>query len=243
MKPRGRKTASAVGGRCWLHVSPKQGHPFDAWVAGEPVGMDSHYISSTKPCLRAYLGSSAHCPGCAHPSRVEEQWLQPFYRCSDARPVCVWFHEDMLDVLCQLKLHEQVTVGRHEGSRIGCHVTRKLTQVAYQTTLPERRMTANIALYMPTLFGLEGVITPEMLVRGPLDESAGLTPEQQREEFEKRSDVMVPTLKESEASRAKRGHFPGRGGVKASGETLDDVFDSIRQKSSLPPSSNGTGKH
>lgn len=73
-----------------------------------------------------------------------------------------------MDVLIQLKLHEQVVIGRETGVRIGAHVTRKLSQVPYHTTLPERKVTANVALYMPTLFGLEGVITPEMLLRGPL---------------------------------------------------------------------------
>jgi hypothetical protein len=165
---RGKAPTGKGGCRSWTHVRVKGGDRFEAWIAGDPVCIDSHHISSTKPCLKSYLGSSVDCPGCSHPSRIEEQIAVPLYRCSDGRPVFVWCHDDMFDTLTLCKLHEQVVIGRTEERRSGIFVQRKLSQVTYQTTLDERKVTADITPYLPVVFGLVGIITPEMLRRGPL---------------------------------------------------------------------------
>lgn len=169
MEPKGKRPSGKGCGRAWLHVKVLPGHKWDGWIAGPPVGIESHHIHNTKPCLKSYFGPQADCPGCNHPSRVEDQWLVPLYRCSDGRPVCVWFHEDMADALFLTKLHEHVVVGKTHEPKTGAYLQRQLSSTnRYQTTLPERRVTADISEYMPVLFGMVGIITPQQLRDGPI---------------------------------------------------------------------------
>jgi hypothetical protein len=81
----------------------------------------------------------------------------------------VILHEDQADAMSLVKLHEFVEFGREPGERIGIHIQRLLKQREYHTTLQERKLTADVSDFLPTLWGLVGTITGEMIRRGPIE--------------------------------------------------------------------------
>lgn len=176
MKITGKRPSGGSKGRAWLHVGVTEAEKVQGWIAGPAVGVSGHCIHASKPCHKLYLGANARCPGCEHPSRVQDFWYQPFYRETDGRPCLVILHEDQADAMSLVKLHEFVEFGREPGERIGIHMQRLLKQREYHTTLQERKVTADPSDFLATLWGLVGVITGDMIRRGPVEEVEGEKP-------------------------------------------------------------------
>lgn len=167
MKAKGKRRSEGSKGRQWLHVKVAAGEKWGAWIAGSPVCVESHHVGATQPCLKAYLGRHARCPGCDEPSRVQDQYAQPVYRELDGRPAFVWLHDDVADAMEIAKLHQYCVVGRTEEPKTGIYLSLKLAGPKYHTTLPERMVEADCSDYLPVVFGLTSTITGQMLRDGP----------------------------------------------------------------------------
>lgn len=172
----GKKNPGGGGKRTWHHVSCKGGQNFEGWVAGDAVCVDSHHVGATRPCLKRYFGEEHPCAGCDEPSRVIEQYYLPLYRRLDGRPVVVILQSDQLDMLQALKCHQHVKVGRTEEHRIGMYVSPMLSPSKWTTTLDERKVKADISDWLPILWGMVGVITGDIIRRGPIGNEVEIEP-------------------------------------------------------------------
>lgn len=151
-----------------MHVDAQAGEKWNAWVAGPAVGVETHYCSRTVPCLRKYLGKKIECEGCSKPVPLDFSYYLPLYRCIDSRPVVVILHRDQQDTLETLKHHQHVVVGRTKEKYVGLYVSPILAAQKFQTTLDWKMGEAKIEEFLPTLWKMRGVISAEMILRGPL---------------------------------------------------------------------------
>ena len=133
----------------FAYVPVDRGSAWDAYIAGPTMWFAMHCSWKSKPCVEEMTRGALTCELCAAGKLATVKGYCPLYRASDARPVCVVVDEEGRDRHERFPLHTRVKVAR-EKSRGSCVcVTRLLVQEpAYQTTLAERRTSADLT---PTL--------------------------------------------------------------------------------------------
>ena len=161
----GRKPPGKGTGAAWSTVQTEAGTQWEAWVAGDCIGVEVHTSRRSKPCLKRYLGQKTPCEGCQATLRVDWLGYLPLYRCSDGKPVVVVVHTDQIDRLDQLKKHDHIVIGRNKEANCGVWVRKSLKQTRYDTTLPSRMVPADISDWLPVLWRMVGVITGRDLLR------------------------------------------------------------------------------
>lgn len=121
-----------------------RGSKWHAWIAGPALWIASHTQHRSTPCCTVVTKSKVKCERCAKGHTVETIGYVPLYRDIDWKPVCVIVHEDQRDVCDKLWLHAFVLIGRQGGSGDGVWLRPTVTDLKFETTLPERKVEADI---------------------------------------------------------------------------------------------------
>lgn len=234
MATRGAKPPEENRGTNWLHTDCEPGKSWTGWIAGDAVGVDTHYCFRTIPCLKRYYGKHAPCEGCTANKPVDFSYYQPLYRHFDSRPVVVILHKDQQDILNRVKFHELVTIGRTSEDFTGLYMARLMKPEPFETTLTWKKVPQDIAAYLPTLWRLRGVIDGETLLRGPL------VPEPLTllgDEMPRKPLSSDDTVKVSAAVVSQNFVVAGEDGPRPLAGDMADVYE--RLKSRGKPSKNG----
>jgi hypothetical protein len=174
MATKGGKPSEEGRVRNWNHVGAKQGQTWDAWIAGDAIGIFCHVGDDpSTPCLKHYLGKTAKCERCSVMHRREWLFFQPVWRERDGKPCVVIFHADQLDVLERLKNLAFVTIGRAEEKKSGMYLRAHLREVKFETAFAWKRLPQDISDWLPTLFNMRGALSGAHLLSGGI-ESTGL---------------------------------------------------------------------
>lgn len=158
--------------RSWKSLKLAAGASVRGWLCGPIIGVTVHEDDRTKPCLRAYIGATVPCPGCERNLRLGWRGFVPFYRYEDAKPCLVTIHDDSLAVAEKIGHLKLCIFARGTDKYDSVWVREMDKQDKYQSAFEAKRQPQIITGFLPTLFGMKGVITGEQLWRGPLELSA-----------------------------------------------------------------------
>lgn len=129
----------------FAYTATDRGGKWEAWTAGSTIWLWVHCSWKSKPCVAELTGGELVCEFCTRRQIPVVKGYVPLYRCSDAKPVCVIVDEACRDHLEALPHHTRVYVARERTRGSYVTVTRALSQEpAYQSTLPERKIAADI---------------------------------------------------------------------------------------------------
>lgn len=168
MAIRGSRPPGEGRDRNWHSLTLERGDSVVGWVAGPVIGVTAHVSSRTKPCLRAYHGPSAVCPGCTRGAAVGWIGYLPIYRARDEWRCVLRIHEDQIPTCELIGHHEQIEASMPMEESAGVQVRRMLSGVYYTPARASRRAPADISDWLPVLWSLTGEITGALLLRGPL---------------------------------------------------------------------------
>lgn len=148
--------------RHWNTLKVAHRSEVTCFIAGAAVGVEVHFGAQSKPCLRVYCGAKRKCWGCD--AQLRRGWLAylPVYLASDESACVAAFHTGMKERLRVVGLHQRVKIGREEARNSGLWI-RAEGQVRYNASDPARQGGADVAEWLPTLWKLKDVITPDML--------------------------------------------------------------------------------
>lgn len=147
MARRGKPPGGNGRGTHWTTDRVEVGSKNEGWIAGPLHVIDCHQRKGSKPCRKLLLGESATCAGCASHIPITELGYLPLYR-GDGKPVVVCVQEHSFDLIDPLPLHARVSWGRREGDGESVWVQRLLSGPSWYTTLPEKRLPANITEHL-----------------------------------------------------------------------------------------------
>lgn len=168
MAVRGGKPPEGGKDRNWQSHTIEKGKSFDGWIAGDAICVRVHPNNYSKPCLTAYRGENANCPGCAARRPVDWLYYVPCYSAETDHPCVIRCHTDQRAALEKIALHEAFTAKKPPEQSVGVQILRKFKAPNYAPTLPCRRLNADISEWLVVLWGYQEFIFGWEVLRGPL---------------------------------------------------------------------------
>jgi hypothetical protein len=152
----------------WSLIKLSGGQSLEAWLAGPWVGVWCHMSKKMKPCLHRYGLMKRDCPGCVGKVRIDWRAYQPVYATEMQIPTVAAFSRDAIAAVDRLELHAQVRIGRGPRDTDALYVAPVLKPRKFDTTLKARQVEQDICDWLPVMWRLSGVITGDIVRRGPV---------------------------------------------------------------------------
>lgn len=222
MASRGRPPRGAKPGASWLHDRCPVGHVGCGWIAGDVHGVIMHPSKSSKPCRREYCGENAVCEFCDRLNVPEWLGYVPLYR-HDGRGVVVIIREHQRESVSALPLHCNVTWSRAAGRGESVAIAPREKQVSWFSTLPEKRVPASLALWLPKLWRMPDMAA--MCLQEFGSHEAGVTAPLEVEPYTgpQSTGMVPPPPLIDHALRRRLGQMAGKSEPASVGDVLDDI--------------------